>query len=130
MTHQTPAPKPASTPPSSTTRTLVMYAVGFIGSLALTVTAYLLVTNEVFDGWTTAIVISVLALIQCVVQLLFFLHLNQESRPRWQLWTLLSMLAIFIVVVFGSIWVMYDLNDRMMPPHDQMMEYMERQAGF
>ena len=111
-------------------RALVSYSVGFIGSLVLTVTAYLLVTQEVFTGWTVAIIISALAVIQCIVQLVFFLHLGQESRPRWQLWILLSMIAIFILVVFGSILVMYDLNSRMMPSHEEMLQYMEKQVGF
>ena len=115
---------------ASTNRSLIAYSVGFAGSVALTLTAYFLVTNDIFSGWTTVLVIAGLAVLQCIVQLLFFLHLGQESRPRWQLISLLSMLVIFCVVVFGSIWVMYDLNDRMMPTTQQMTDYMNKQAGF
>lgn len=111
-------------------RSLIAYTIGFVSSIILTVTAYLLVTNQVFTGWLLAGIIAGLAVIQCLIQLVFFLHLAQEARPRWQLWTLLSMLAIFIVIVFGSIWVMHDLNSRMMPSHEEMVEYMDRQAGF
>lgn len=115
---------------TSHNRSLAMYTIGFVGSLALTLTAYLLVTNDVFSGWTTAAIIVGLALVQCAVQLAFFLHLAQEERPRWRLYTMIFMLAIFIVVVFGSIWVMYDLNDRMMPTEQEMSNYMNRQEGF
>lgn len=114
----------------NTNRSLIMYAVGFIGSLVLTLSSYFLVTEVNLDGWTTAIIISSLAIVQCILQLFFFLHLRDESRPRWQLWSLVSMLMIFIVIIFGSIWVMHDLNDRMMPTHDEMLEYMDDQAGF
>lgn len=120
-----------SRPPLSTyNRSLIAYSIGFIGSIALTLTAYLLVTNAVFSGWTTAIVIACLAVIQAIVQLVFFLHLGQEDRPRWRLLTMLAMLAILIIVVFGSIWVMYDLNDRMMPTEQEMIKYMDKQEGF
>lgn len=118
------------TPQSTETRSLVAYSIGFIGSIILTLTAYLLVTNDVFTGWTTGIVIASLAIIQCIVQVVFFLHLGQETRPRWRLITMLSMLAIFFIVVFGSIWVMYDLNSRMMPTDQEMTNYMDRQTGF
>lgn len=114
----------------TTNRSLILYAIGFIGSLILTLSSYILVTEAFFDGWTTAIVISSLAIVQCILQLLFFLHLKDESRPRWQLWSLVSMLIIFVVIVFGSIWVMHDLNGRMMPSHDEMLEYMDRQVSF
>lgn len=118
------------TTPANTHRPLIMYSVGFIGSLILTVSSYTLVTEAYFDGWTTAIVIAILAMVQTILQLLFFLHLKDESRPRWQLWSLVSMLIIFVIVVFGSIWVMHDLNSRMMPTHDEMLQYMDDQAGF
>lgn len=111
-------------------RALIAYTTGFVGSIILTVTAYLFVTSGLFSGWTTAVIIASLAVIQCIVQLVFFLHLGQEKRPRWRLMTMLFMLAIFIIVVFGSIWVMYDLNDRMMPTEREMTEYMQKQAGF
>lgn len=118
------------TPQPSYNRSLIAYSIGFIGSIVLTLTAYLLVTNAVFTGWTTAIIIASLAIVQCIVQIVFFLHLGQETRPRWRLTTMLSMLAIFVIVVFGSIWVMYDLNSRMMPTDQEMSEYMDRQTGF
>ncbi|MEO7904897.1 MAG: cytochrome o ubiquinol oxidase subunit IV [Candidatus Saccharimonadales bacterium] len=116
--------------PSSTQRSFVMYSAGFIGSLVLTLTAYYLVTSSTFTGMTVATIIVGLALIQCAVQLVFFLHLGQESRPRWRLITMFAMLAIFIVIIFGSIWVMYDLNGRMMPTEQEMIKYMDKQGGF
>ena len=116
--------------PHSQRRSLVSYTTGFVSSIGLTLLAYYLVTNEVFTGMTIAVIIVCLAIVQCLIQLLFFLHLADEERPRWRLITLLAMLAIFCVVVFGSVWVMYDLNDRMMPTHEEMMQYMEKQEGF
>lgn len=118
------------TPQSTHTRSLIAYSIGFISSIILTLAAYSLVTKDIFSDWTTAIVIAGLAVVQCIVQLVFFLHLGQESRPRWRLHTMLSMLGIFCVVVFGSIWVMYDLNDRMMPTEQEMIKYMDKQGGF
>ena len=111
-------------------QTLAAYVTGFVGSIILTLTAYIFVTTGYFSGWTTAILIIILALVQCFVQLIFFLHLSDEKRPRWRLLTMISMLIIFVIVIFGSIWVMYNLNDRMMPTHQEMTKYMDKQIGF
>jgi cytochrome o ubiquinol oxidase subunit IV len=64
-----------------------------------------------------ALLIS-LAVLQLFVQLIFFLHLGHEKGPRWNLVFLLSTVSIFIMVVVGSIWIMYHLNYNMMPPEN------------
>ena len=118
------------TPLTTYQRSLIAYSIGFVGSLVLTLLSYTLVTQQLLSGWTIVIVIASLAVIQCIVQIVFFLHLGQEERPRWRLMTMFAMLAIFCIVVFGSIWVMHDLNSRMMPTEQEMKEYMIKQAGF
>ena len=68
--------------------------------------------------------IIVLALAQALVQLLFFLHVGQEAKPRWETRAFCFMVLILLIIVIGSLWVMHDLNDRMMSdttkemPHD------------
>lgn len=109
---------------------LSLYIGGFIGSLILTVTSFLLVVNQVFETWTTVLVITALAIVQAAVQLICFFHLGAESKPRWRLNTLGFMLSILVVIVVGSIWIMNDLNYRMMYSPDQMQEYMDSQSGF
>jgi len=86
------------------------YTVGFGLSIALTLMAYALVDRNVLAGWDLAMAIVGLALVQLVVQLLFFLHLGQESKPRLNLLTLLFALLVLLIVVLGSLWIMSNLN--------------------
>lgn len=90
--------------------------------------------NEIYkNAWTpfvTAIILSVLASVQLVVQLLFFLHLGEESKPRWKLLSLIFALIILGIIVFGSLWIMFDLQSRMMMSTEDMIKYMNRQTGL
>lgn len=96
--------------------TVGAYIAGFVLSLGLTLTAYLLVWRHVHSHHTVFsdsflnIAVAVLALLQLIVQLLFFLHLGRESKPRWNL-TVLSFAALVVgIVVLGSLWIMDNLN--------------------
>lgn len=62
-----------------------------------------------------------LALVQAIVQLLFFLHVGQEAKPRWETVVFYFMVVILFIIAAGSLWIMNDLNDRVMTmemPHD------------
>lgn len=90
--------------------TVRTYTLGFGLSLGLTVAAYLAASHHVVSGWTLLIALTVLALSQLVVQLIFFLHLGHESRPRWNLNVLLFAAMVVFILVFGSLWIMKNLN--------------------
>jgi cytochrome o ubiquinol oxidase subunit IV len=94
-------------------RKLQQYSLGFAMSVVLTIIAYLFTVNHVFSGWTLAYVIVGLAVVQVIVQLLFFLHIGHESEPRWNLLTLDFTLIIVVILVFGSLWIMNHLNYHM-----------------
>lgn len=104
------------------------YVSGYILCLALTVSAYLLVTRHVAHGTAIIAAVIALALLQFMVQLLFFLHLGRETRPRWRLVVFLLMLTVICILVFGSLWIMSNLNYRMTP--GQMNTYMQNQQGL
>ena len=90
--------------------------VGFALSLLFTLAAYFLVANRLLSGGILTFTILGLALFQLVVQLLFFLHLGQESKPRWNLVIFLSTVSIILIIVLGSIWIMNNLDYRHMSP--------------
>lgn len=113
-------------------RQVVNYLVGFVSALVLSAVAFWLVTSKTVDGgWLVAALIG-LAVLQLVVQLVFFLHVGSESRPRWNLTALLFMLIMLVVIVAGSLWIMNNLNYNMMMTPEQMEEYMkiQREKGF
>lgn len=106
------------------------YIAGFISSLIITLIAYWLVVDRVLDGWSLGITILVLAVLQCYLQLIFFLHLDKSKGPRWRLATFLFTVAIIIVIAGGSLWIMDSLDGRMMHSPQDMIEYMDKETGL
>lgn len=106
---------------------VVAYTSGFVLSVGLTIAAYMLALHHWRSAAATACLLMVLALIQFVVQMVFFLHVGREDKPRWKLALLASMVVFVVVLVAGSIWVMYSLNYRMNP--EQMQRYLHTQDG-
>ncbi len=93
------------------------YSLGFALSIICTLAAYQLVVHGIFHGWGLVFAIVSLAVVQLLVQLLFFLHLGQESKPRWNLTVFAFMLIIVGILVIGSLWIMANLNYHGMTAH-------------
>ena len=106
--------------------------IGFAGAALLTVLAYLSVKQLWFDTWYTALFVLVLAALQFIVQTYYFLHLRGESKPRWRSWTFVYTIAMMLIIVVGSLGVMYNLNYRMGMTGDQMEQKLleENKKGF
>jgi len=103
------------------------YTVGFILSILLTVVAYIAVTKHLFNGATIAVIVA-LASAQVLVQLFFFLHLGEETRPRWKLGVFVFMLIVLGILVYGSLWIMQNLNYNM--SHEDMNTYIIKDEGI
>jgi cytochrome o ubiquinol oxidase operon protein cyoD len=82
------------------------YVFGFLLSIVLTVIPLVVVMNDMLGKSATLIVILVTAVLQFVVQLLFFMHLREEKKPRYNLMALIFGLVIMMTIVAGSIWIM------------------------
>ena len=104
------------------------YVAGFVGSVVLTLTAYWIATHGAAGGNMLAIVLAVLAIVQFGVQMLLFLHVGEERGPRWKLGMAGMMLSVVLILVFGSIWIMNNLNTRMTP--QQMDQYLRSQDSL
>ena len=113
---------------------LKSYIIGFVLSIALTLLAYFPVLQNVNSHHSTfpramvLVFIIVLAFIQLLIQLLFFLHLGQEERPRWKLAMLVSFFGVVLIVVIASIWIMQHLNYNM--SLIQLDRVMQQGEGF
>lgn len=95
--------------------TLKSYIVGLLLSVVLTLIAYYIVVLKLLQGPAAVISVVSLALIQAWVQLVLFLHLGKESKSRANLMIFLFMVLILAIVLIGTLWIMYSLNDRTMP---------------
>jgi len=93
------------------------YLIGFVASLLLTLLSFSLVVYKVLNGPTLIYTLISLGLVQAAVQLLFFLHLGQEAKPRWETLIFAFMLLLLLIVLIGTLWVMHDLNNRVMEMH-------------
>jgi cytochrome o ubiquinol oxidase operon protein cyoD len=95
----------------SHTKLLGAYVTGFVLSVLCTLAAYRIVDGKLFDSPTErAVVIFILALVQLGVQLLFFLHIDHEKRPRWNQMAFAFMGVVVIILVAGTIWIMANLD--------------------
>ena len=114
-------------------RMIIKYSIGFVSSLVLTFGAYSLVSGRLLTGVSLLLLLGGLALIQMIIQLIFFLHVADESRPRFRLLSFGFMTTVLVIVVGGSLWIMHHLNYNMMDmsPHDKN-SYMtgQKDKGF
>ena len=91
------------------------YLKGFVLALLLTGVPFGLVWAELLPRFTTLVVIAVLAVVQVVVHLRYFLHIDVRSAPRGNLLALGFAVVLIFLMVGGTLWIMLDLNARMMP---------------
>lgn len=90
------------------------YLVGFALAVLLTIVSFGLVS---INGISRALALPglfIAAILQMLVHLHFFLHLDRSSKQRWNLITLVFSALLIFIFVGGSIWVMATLNSRMM----------------
>jgi len=90
------------------------YAAGFILSIVLTVAAFALVMSGALSRSVTLVGLFGTAVLQILVHLHYFLHLDTSSAARWNVVALLFTVLIMTIFVGGTIWIMYNLNYRMM----------------
>ena len=96
----------------STVRT---YTVGFVLSVGFTLAAFGLAWQYIGDRSLfmmekLVVVLIGLAVAQLYVQLVYFLHLGQENKPRWNFITFAFAAFVVIILVGGTIWIMYHLD--------------------
>jgi cytochrome o ubiquinol oxidase operon protein cyoD len=90
------------------------YATGFILSIVLTVIAFALVMSGAVSRSVALFGLIFAAIVQILLHLHYFLHLDTSSAARWNVLALLFTLLIMALFVGGTIWIMYNLNYRMM----------------
>jgi cytochrome o ubiquinol oxidase operon protein cyoD len=96
--------------------TLRGYVTGFILSVLLTAVPFWLVMHKVIPSpSTTIVVLLTLGVIQIVVHMVYFLHMNAHSESGWNLLALVFTMVLVFITLSGSIWIMYHLNKNMMP---------------
>jgi cytochrome o ubiquinol oxidase subunit IV len=94
--------------------TIKSYVAGFLISLCLTILAYFIAVKALFSGGLHYLSIAILGLVQAWVLAYLFLDVGKESKPQWNLGVFLFTILITLIIVVGSIWIMYHLNYNLM----------------
>ncbi|MBI3494428.1 cytochrome o ubiquinol oxidase subunit IV [Candidatus Saccharibacteria bacterium] len=96
------------------------YIVGYGLSFILTIVAFAAVGMHLSSHHQTPndqilmMLLVVFAITQLIVQVVFFLHLGKEPKPRLNLMSFLFMILIVVIIAFGSLWIMQNLNYHML----------------
>ena len=101
--------------------TLRDYVTGFALSAILTAIPFWLVMAQPLDTGVTAALVVAFAMVQVVVHMVYFLHMNRKSEGGWILSSLLFTGIIIVIALAGSLWVMHHLNTNMMPMSPEQM---------
>ncbi len=112
--------------------TVSKYVTGYVLCLLLTFAAFGMVVYSSVNPWLLAI-LGGLAILQMFVQLVFFLHLGDEAKPRHKLWSFVFMIIVLLILVVGSIWIMVNMNynmSHMAPQEKEQYMMTEYDKGF
>jgi cytochrome o ubiquinol oxidase subunit IV len=93
---------------------LKSYLTGFVLSLILTAIPFALVMSGTRSSSTILAGIFSAGIVQILVHLYYFLHLDTSSSARWNVLALIFTALIMVLFVGGTIWIMSSLNYRMM----------------
>lgn len=92
------------------------YLTGFLLSVVLTaVPFWMVMTGALADASTTALIVVGLAIVQILVHTVCFLHVNTRAEGGWTLMAYVFTAVLVLIVLVGSLWIMYHLNTNMMP---------------
>lgn len=92
------------------------YLIGFGLAAILSVLAFWIVSNGgLGGGFRTELVVAALALGRVIVHMVYFLRVNATAEGGWTFLALIFTLMVVVLVLIGSLWVMYHLNTNTMP---------------
>jgi cytochrome o ubiquinol oxidase subunit IV len=97
------------------------YLIGLALATLLTAVSFYIARSTIVWTPSIPIALSVLAIAQMGVHLVFFLHMTSGPDNVNNLMALGFGLLIVMLLVFGSLWIMHNLDHRMMTT-DQVIE--------
>ncbi|WP_045393263.1 cytochrome o ubiquinol oxidase subunit IV [Falsirhodobacter sp. alg1] len=98
------------------------YMIGFVLSVILTAIPFWLVMTGGLDSRVATILsVTGFAIVQIIVHVYFFLHVTSDSEQGWTMTAGVFTLVVVGIMVSGSVWVMFNMNENMMPAHDMVL---------
>jgi len=90
------------------------YMIGFLLSVVLTVIPFWLVMGHVLPKGVTLVAIFLFAIVQVLVHLKYFLHLDFSTDGRWNTLSFIFTMLVIVMLVGLSIWIIFSANALMM----------------
>ncbi len=90
------------------------YIVGFILAVILTVIPFWMVMDSNVSRKATLIAISLFAIVQIVVHLKYFLHLDFSTEGKPNTFSFLFTALVIVMLVGLSVWIIFSANALMM----------------
>ncbi|MBV8926512.1 MAG: cytochrome o ubiquinol oxidase subunit IV [Bradyrhizobium sp.] len=97
------------------------YLIGLALAIVLTATSFFIAGTDLVWQPSIPVAIIVLAIAQMGVHLVFFLHITTGADNTNNVMALAFGLLIVFLVIGGSLWIMANLNQHMLPM-DQIMQ--------
>ncbi|CDZ16348.1 Ubiquinol oxidase subunit 4 [Candidatus Johnevansia muelleri] len=89
---------------------LISYINCFILSIILTIIPFYIVICSNLSSRVIYPIILIMAFIQIIIQIIYFIHLNNLPQQRWKLISLVFTCIIIFIILIGSLWIMHNLN--------------------
>ncbi|MDH0302797.1 MULTISPECIES: cytochrome o ubiquinol oxidase subunit IV [unclassified Pseudomonas] len=90
------------------------YMIGFILSIILTAIPFGLVMYPSLPKNLTVLIVVAMAVIQVVVHLVYFLHMDRSKEQRSNVSTFLFTVLVIALLVGLSLWIMFSIHFEMM----------------
>jgi len=90
------------------------YVIGFVLSVILTAIPFWAAMTGYFPKSTAIPLVLIMAVVQVIVHLKYFLHLNFSEEGRANTFAFLFTALIIVMVVGLSVWIIYSANTMMM----------------
>jgi cytochrome o ubiquinol oxidase operon protein cyoD len=120
---------PGDSPPlaeEGTSSSVLVYTIGLLLAVILTAPSFWVANTSLL--WTPGIALglAVLAIAQMGIHLVFFLDIGTGPDSTNNVLAVAFGVLIVFLVVAGSLWIMADLNDSMMPATGTMNMHMHQ----
>jgi cytochrome o ubiquinol oxidase operon protein cyoD len=103
-----------------------IHTIGLVLAVALTAISFWVANTSLLWAPGVLLGLAVLAIAQMGVHLVFFLHVTTGPDSTNNVLALALGILIVILVAAGSIFIMANLNETMMPPPELMNPHMQR----
>jgi len=91
------------------------YMVGYAAAVLLTIASFLAAQTGALTPSSVTAAITVLAIAQMLVHLIFFLHISTSPHQRTNILAFAVTTLVVSMIVAGSLWIMAHLESNMMP---------------